>query len=488
MKLNKIIEGCDVQSLIGGTEADVTNISNDSRRIKEGGLFVAVTGFELDGHKFIPGAVANGAKAVVLEDPAAVLKGHADVAWILVRDSREELARIAANFYGHPTEKMTLAGVTGTNGKTSTVFLIQNILKHAGRKTGLIGTIENRIGDRVVATERTTPEADELQALFARMLSEGVDSVVMEVSSHALDLHRVDHCKFHVGVYTNLTLDHLDYHETMENYRDAKAKLFERCQAAVVNMDDPQGGFMLQKAAGKKKLTYGIGREDVDLSAKNLRERLDGVHFTLTHEGREWEAYMQTPGKFSVYNGLAAIGCTLALGIPMEIALQALATESRIRGRFEAFPSPTGYVAIVDYAHAPDGLQNVLQAIREMSEKRVITVFGCGGDRDKSKRPVMGRIAGEMSDYCIITSDNPRTESPERIITDVEVGMQKTGCAYERITDRKAAIHKALSMGEKGDVVLIAGKGHEDYQVLGKEKIHFDDAEVVLEFFKEVRK
>lgn len=485
MKIEGLLVGEDYELLKGDINTNVSGLANDSRKVEKGFLFIAVKGFEQDGHRYIPQAIQNGAVAIVIEDKESLNNRELDgVTIIYVENARRIMAVMANHFYNNPSSQFKLVGVTGTNGKTSTVFLINNVLEYLKHKTGLIGTIINKIDQERFESERTTPESIEVQQLFRKMANANVNDVIMEVSSHALDLYRVDQSRFDVGVFTNLTLDHLDYHKTMENYRDAKSKLFTMCEIGVVNIDDEAGTYMIEHGTCSSYITLSTKEPSATLYADNIENHLTGVNFTVTFKGVSHQVKMQTPGEFSVYNGLTAMGALLALGIQIEQIINAFAVNSQIKGRFQSIISPTGYTAIVDYAHAPDGLLNVLNAMKGFATAKIITVFGCGGDRDRTKRPIMGEIAGNLSDICVITSDNPRTEDPQSIIDEIEVGMKKTSCTYECILDRKEAIHKALSIARTGDLVLVAGKGHEDYQIIGKVKHHFDDEEVIRDYFK----
>lgn len=487
MRLAGMLEGQDYQVLQGDTTLNIRGLANDSRKVESGFVFIAIKGFEQDGHKYIGQSIDQGAIAIVLEDVSlSPITIPESVTVIQVDNPRKCMAAMATHFYNKPSKEFNLVGVTGTNGKTSTVFFINNVLESIGRKTGLIGTIMNKIGSKSFETERTTPDAIEVKSLFYQMTEENVHDVVMEVSSHALDLYRVAYSRFDVGVFTNLTLDHLDYHKTMDNYRNAKAKLFDMCRYGVINIDDEAGAYMMASGQCERYITFSTQDESAVLYAKDIVTTLTGVHFTVVFEGRSYEVSMQTPGRFTVYNGMAAMGACLALGIDMNEIVDVFKSNSKVVGRFQAIQSAEGYTAIIDYAHAPDGLENVLMLMEEIKQERIITVFGCGGDRDRSKRPKMGKIAGEHSDYTFITSDNPRTEVPEMIIKEIEAGMKETDAAYCCITDRKEAIREALKMAKKGDLVLIAGKGHEDYQIIGKTKHHFDDAEIVEMFMKEI--
>ena len=472
-----MLENEKYEVLSGDINIDLTSVEYDSRRVKEGSVFVCISGFKADGHRFVESAVNNGAKAVVTEKDIAVPKG---ITCVKVQNTRHTLAVMAASLFGRPSEKMRLIGVTGTNGKTTTTYLIKNILETHGRKTGIIGTIQNCIGNRVLHTDRTTPESLELQELFREMLNEGVDDVIMEVSSHSLDLHRVDCCEFDIGMFTNLTEDHLDYHKTMENYRDAKALLFGMCKASIINIDDPCGEFMVSRAVGKV-LKTGINNNRADIKAVNLVMKPNGVEFDIVFENKTHHIVYNVPGKFSVYNALAAVAAGILLDVPMESIIKGIESVKGVKGRFEPVKTYNGITAIVDYSHTPDSLENMLNTAREFVKGRIITVFGCGGDRDKLKRPIMGEIAGRLSDFCIITSDNPRSEDPQTILDEIEPGTAKAGCDYIKICDRREAIFHAVKMAQPDDFIAVAGKGHEDYQIFADRTIHFDDAEVLRE-------
>ena len=485
MKLEGLLLGQEYKLLQGDLEENILGIANDSRKVIEGYAFVALKGFEQDGHLYIGQAIQNGATAIVLENRESYNNEIPEsITVIQVENGRKVLAAMANHFYNNPSSQFKLVGVTGTNGKTSTVFLINNVLEYFERRTGLIGTIANKIHQTTFEAERTTPESIEVQYLFNEMAKENVNDVIMEVSSHALDLYRVAYTHFDVGVFTNLTLDHLDYHKTMDNYKGAKAKLFQMCDIGVINIDDDAAKFMMDQGTCQSYLTCSTKDENASLYAFNIKNRLAGVSFDVKYEGLVHHVSMQTPGEFSVYNGLSAMGALLSLRLSMEQIIEAFKDNSQIKGRFQSIESPTGFTSIVDYAHAPDGLENVLTSMKGFATKKIITVFGCGGDRDKTKRPIMGEIAGKYSDYSIITSDNPRTEVAETIIDEVEVGMLRTSCDYIKVTDRREGIETALRMAEPGDLVLVAGKGHEDYQIIGKVKHHFDDLEIIKEFYK----
>lgn len=481
MELKALLEGISYHIQQGTAQQNVTEVQYDSRKVEAGHLFVCITGFQTDGHQYIPMALQQGAAALLCErEIEGVPK---DVAVIVTENTRKALAIISANFYGHPSREMNVIGVTGTNGKTSTTYLMKSILDRMGRKVGIIGTIENRIGDKVLPTERTTPESKELQALFRRMEQEAVTDVVMEVSSHSLDLYRVEGIAFDIAIFTNLTQDHLDYHKTMENYREAKGLLFERAKKSVINLDDAAGQYMAGRSKGEV-LTYGV-EQKADLQAENIVITAEGSAFELVYEGKRYPVKLHTPGRFNVYNALGAAGACLLLGVPMAEIVAGLQQNPGVSGRFQTVRSKKGCQAVVDYAHTPDGLENVLKTAAEFAKGKIIAVFGCGGDRDKTKRPIMGEIAGRLAGYCIITSDNPRTENPLTILDEVEAGVKKTDCPYEKIADRREAIYRAAEMAEAGDVILIAGKGHETYQIFADGTVHFDDMEEVRNAFGE---
>lgn len=472
MKLKDIIENVDVVKTYGETDIEICHITNNSRECKEGTLFVAVRGFQTDGHKYIPSAVENGAVAILCEEYIP------DVCCtqIIVSDSRRFEAVAASNFYGNPSAKLKLIGVTGTNGKTTVTYLVKHILEECGYKVALIGTNQNMIGDKIIETGRTTPDSIELQSLFARMVDEKAQFCVMEVSSHALELDRVYGCRYSVGAFTNLTQDHLDFHKTMENYAKAKFKLFEMSDGAVINGDDSCGADYIAKSPCKT-LGFGVKNHDNNLLAENIKYSSKGVTFDLGSVSYS----LAIPGEFSVYNALCAIGIAKLAGIDDEKISKALSGATGVKGRAEVVLTDTDYTVIIDYAHTPDGIENILKAVRTFTEGKLTIVFGCGGDRDSTKRPIMGRVAGELADFCVVTSDNPRTENPSDIIKMVEKGVKESGCDYTVIESRKDAIAYALDNGKKGDVIVLAGKGHETYQILNTGTIHFDEREVVRE-------
>jgi UDP-N-acetylmuramoyl-L-alanyl-D-glutamate--2,6-diaminopimelate ligase len=466
----------------GALDVPVLGIACDSRQVKPGTIFVAIEGFRADGHDFIAPALERGAVAVVAQHPVTLPEG---VGWARVDDTRQALALLSAWFFDNPSHKLKLVGVTGTNGKTTTTNLIAAVLEACGWETGLIGTIHNRIGDRVIPVSHTTPDPPELQALLARMVEEGVSAAVMEVSSHALALRRVEGCEYDVAVFTNLTQDHLDFHRDMEDYRLAKQTLFsalsrpgfkKSSKCAVLNADDPAAASFLEASAGCAVITYAVD-QPAGVRAMDIRVTRRGVAFAVESRWGGCHLNLKLTGLFNVYNALAAFAAGLALEVPVEKMKAALESVSGVPGRFELVDRGQDFAVVVDYAHTPDGLENVLKTARQITGGKLITVFGCGGDRDRTKRPRMGAIAAGCSDYAVITSDNPRTEDPVKIIEEIEAGVRPVAGRdrYAVEPDRRRAIRAAVKMAGTGDVVVIAGKGHEDYQIVGTEKFPFDD-------------
>nr|WP_325196670.1 UDP-N-acetylmuramoyl-L-alanyl-D-glutamate--2,6-diaminopimelate ligase [uncultured Oscillibacter sp.] len=478
MKLKELLRGIEVLDATADMEMEISHVSYDSRATQPGGLFVAMTGFAADGHAFIGKARAAGAAAVLCqkqpEDPA--------VPYVRVADSRRALAEVGTNFFGHPADSMTMVGVTGTNGKTTTTYLLKSILEQAaGAKVGLIGTNQNMIGEEVIPTERTTPESFELQRLFARMRDAGCTHVVMEVSSHALALDRVYGVHYAVGIFTNLTQDHLDFHKTMEAYCDAKAILFRNCDAGVCNADDPWTERLL-KDATCRKFSYAE-QAAADLRAENVCLEADHVAFDAVTKEKSVPIRVNIPGGFMVYNTLDVLGAALMLGIPLEKSADVLARVPHVKGRVEVVPTPgKDYTVLIDYAHSPDGLENVLTSVKGFARGRTIALFGCGGDRDRTKRPKMGKIAAEIADFVVVTTDNPRTEKPGDIIADILPGMEGSDTPYVVVEDRVEAIHWAMDHAEPGDVIVLCGKGHETYQEVNHVKHHMDEREIVADY------
>jgi len=486
MLLNELLQELPFPvEIAGGADermnADISGIAYDSRRVAAGYLFVAIPGLSVDGHAFAPQAVQQGAVAVIGEralelDPAVVQ--------IIVPDSRRALAAVCGTFYGHPDRSLRLIGVTGTNGKTTTTTLIKWLLDHGGHKCGLIGTIVNMAGDEILPATHTTPESLELFQLLRQMVDEGCDYAVMEVSSHALSQGRVSACSFAAAVFTNLTQDHLDYHGSMGAYLQSEVTLFRQLNAysgehryGVVNINDKHSEAFIANCAAPI-FTYGSDEDGITMRLLYYTPDAKGTRFALTYDGELYRAAMPLIGKFNVYNALAAMVVAQQEGMQMPDILRCLAVAPQVPGRFELIDEGQNFTVVVDYAHTPDGLKNLLSSARKLKPRRLITVFGCGGNRDKGKRPIMGHIAGAFSDVVILTSDNPRLEDPMQIIAEIETGLQEVDNNYLKQENRATAIELALNMAEAGDMVVIAGKGHEDYQILGTEKVHFDDREI----------
>ncbi|MDI9216145.1 UDP-N-acetylmuramoyl-L-alanyl-D-glutamate--2,6-diaminopimelate ligase [Clostridium tertium] len=476
MKLLDLLKGVDYELLEGTVEKEVNHIQYDSRKVNEGDLFVCLTGFEVDGHDYANKAIEAGAKVVLCEKKIDIKSEGVTV--LLVNEGRKALATMSANYYGHPTKSLNLIGVTGTNGKTTTVYLLKSMLEKAGKKVGLVGTIANYIGENKLKSERTTPESLELQKLFKDMVDANCEYCVMEVSSHSLQLDRVYGCEFEVGIFTNLTRDHLDFHKSFDNYYNAKFKLFERSKASVINVDDDYGYRVLkdvEKLENKEIKTYSINNNS-DFKASDLMLKEGDIHFKIN--GEEFNSVL--PGEYNVYNALGAVGAMSILGISNESIRKGL-LDVVVPGRCEriGYKYDIPYDIIIDFAHTPDGLKNILETLKGFTKNRLIAVYGCGGDRDKVKRAELGRIGTELADLAIITSDNPREEDPMAIIKEIVAGITKSN--YLAIENRVEAIKLALGMAEEGDVVVLAGKGHENYQITNEGVIHFDEREVVDE-------
>ncbi len=483
MKLMDLLKDVETLEIHADTQMEIGDLSYDSRKTRVGDLFVAIRGFESDGHQFIRAAAGAGALAVICEE-----KPDAELPYILVRNSRLALALCARNYFGDPASQMRLVGVTGTNGKTTSTMLIKHVLEACtDARVGLIGTNQNMIGQEILLAERTTPESYELQKLFRKMADEGCGYVVMEVSSHSLVLDRVAGLRFEVAVFTNLTQDHLDFHKTMAEYAGAKALLLERCDKAAVNADDEWGGYMRERAKCPV-FTYSETKLEADLVAKDIRLSPTNVKFVALTANTLERVTLDIPGRFSVYNAMSVISAALLLGLPLGEICQALKTAKGVKGRVEVVPTPEGYTVLIDYAHTPDALENVIKSMKEVSAGRVVVLFGCGGDRDKTKRPVMGEIATTLADFTIITSDNPRTEVPADIISDILAGVKAPKTRYKVIEDRTEAIAFAIDSHMEGDVIILAGKGHETYQIIGKTKHHMDEREIVSEHLKSTGK
>ncbi len=479
MKLTELLKGLEIIEMHADGEMDISGVCYDSRQAAPGQLFTAVTGFASDGHRFIPMAVEKGASAVLCERAP-----ETEIPYVLVKNTRYALAIVSANFFGRPASKMCMIGVTGTNGKTTSTYLIKHMLEEClGAKVGLIGTNANMIGDLELHAERTTPESYELHKLFHDMYEAGCSHVVMEVSSHALVLDRVAGITYDVGSFTNLTQDHLDFHSDMDDYARAKAMLFSRCRHGAVNADDSYSEVMLGGATCPV-LTYSIDTPS-GLKAENIVLEPGRISFTAVTESGSEEIVLGIPGRFSVYNALGVIAIGLQLGLSLAQCAAALASAKGVKGRVETVPTDGDYTIVIDYSHTPDSLENVLKTVREATKGRVVALFGCGGDRDRAKRPIMGRIGTELSDFAIITSDNPRTEDPDAIIGEILTGVSVPPERYVAVTDRIEAIRYAIENHRSGDIIVLAGKGHETYQEINHHKIHMDEREIVADILKE---
>lgn len=489
MNLKNILVGIDGIKARGNIELDIENIENNSRKVTENTLFFAIKGFVDDGTKYISDAVKNGAVAVMVDNKVNLkeIEIPKETTLIVVEDIRKAMAISACNFYKNPTKKLKLIGVTGTKGKTTTTFMIKHILEIQGIKTGLIGTIRNYIGSKDLGdSERTTPESIELQRLFSQMVDEKCEAVVMEVSSQSLKLDRVYGCEFDIGVFTNLSEEHISTkeHPDMKDYFESKCKLFDMCKVAYINADDIYGEKLRRICKSPEIHTYGIDNT-TDLLAKDITITNSYVDFKVKLGEKNERVKACIPGRFSVYNSLAAISVALKMNCTPENIKQAI-VEVRVPGRSELVDNKKELVIMIDYAHTPESLESILQAVKSYTRGKVISVFGCGGDRDSRKRPLMGEVSGRIADYTIITSDNPRTENPEAITEDIKAGIEKTKGKYEVIVDRKKAIEKAIRMANKTDIVVLAGKGHEPYQEINGVKNPFDERVIVREIIDDI--
>ena len=484
MLLSEILNGIDCSDGLSlgekpGFDCEITSITCDSRQAGKGSMFVCIHGGNVDGHTFAAAALEKGAACVVTEHKLGLERE------ITVSDTHDFYGRAASAFFGHPSRSMQLVGVTGTKGKTTVTSLIKRILTDAGNLVGLIGTIQNEIGETVIHAENTTPEAMKLESLYAQMRDAGCGYCVMEVSSHALEQQRIGDSWYQTAVFTNLSHEHLDYHGNMESYFAAKKKLFTRCSSAVIGIDDPHGRTLLEQLpqlAGKEipVLTFSAENE-ADLSAKDIVCHPESVQFTLVYKGKEYPVHFAMPGLFSVRNALAAAGACLQLGLEMEQIVSSLGRVTGVKGRIEIIPTGRDFTVITDYAHAPDPLENVLSSLKETVRGRLVCLFGCGGDRDRTKRPLMAAVAAKYADFVIVTSDNPRTEDPQAIIDEILPGLEGYDTPHVTIVNRREAIYYAVRNAQPGDTIVLAGKGHEDYQIIGHEKFHFDEREVVAE-------
>lgn len=462
----------EVNEAIGNTQ--VVDITCDSRRVKDGFAFICINGFTSDGHDYAADAVKAGASVIISERPTG-----APVEYV-VDDTHKAYAVMSANYFGNPSKSFKLIGVTGTNGKTSVTYMLKSIIESKGHKTGVIGTIQNLVGDRIIEAVNTTPDAYGLNSLFALMRDEGCEYVVMECSSHALDQKRIFNLDFEVAAFTNLTQDHLDYHKTMENYLDAKSKLFSMCKNAVINIDDEYGKQLVNRI-DKNVVTYALTDRSATYSANGINMKPDGIEYEMVSDYTIKRIKLKTGGKFSVYNSLCAAVCAKLLGFSEEEIATALDGMEGVKGRAEVVRTGKDFTVIIDYAHTPDGLINILSTFKELKNGRLVCLFGCGGNRDTTKRPIMGSIAAKLSDFVIVTSDNPRNEEPDLIIKDILQGMKDSKTPYVVIEDRKEAVKYAVQNALSGDIIVLAGKGHETYQILKTGKVHLDEREVIAE-------
>ncbi|MCK4802609.1 UDP-N-acetylmuramoyl-L-alanyl-D-glutamate--2,6-diaminopimelate ligase [bacterium] len=497
IRLKDLLPPIGVKEIHGSTELSVKGITYDSRQVKPDYIFVAISGYTEDGNYYIPQALEAGAAVVIsskrIEKLTRPSRQGGSATQIVVENPRKALANLATIFYNYPSDKLNIIGITGTNGKTTVSYLAEAIFKENGAKVGVLGTIAYRLGEKILPAPITTPQSSDLQQILRKLVDEKFSTVVMEVSSHALSLDRVEGCEFDSALFTNLSREHLDFHKSMEEYLKEKIKLFsvlgkdarkEREKLAVLNLDDPSTEKIIQSTEAKI-ITYGIEKK-ADVVAKNIKLNLEKTTFTLLSPNGETKISLPLIGKYNVYNALAASTVALGQGISLDIIKSGLEKVSSIPGRFEKIDCGQPFTVIVDYAHTDEALRELLHACGELKPRRIITVFGCGGDRDRGKRPLMGEVAVDLSDYVLVTSDNPRSEDPERIALDIEVGIKRKGKSnYQTIIDRFQAIEKALSMAKKGDLIAIAGKGHEDYQLFKDRRIHFDDREVARKILSE---
>ncbi|MCR4925320.1 MAG: UDP-N-acetylmuramoyl-L-alanyl-D-glutamate--2,6-diaminopimelate ligase [Clostridiales bacterium] len=473
MLLSQLLK--DVEIAEPFKDVEIRFITDNSQNVTVGCAFVCIEGTHNDGHLFARLALSKGAKVIICERNLNLENQ------IIVKNSKKAYAKMCSAFFGYPSEKLNLFAITGTNGKTTTAFLLKNIIEANGEKCGLIGTVKEMAGDVSFSSQYTTPDAFQLQCLFNKMVLRGCSCCVMEASSQALSQGRLDGCSFKSAIFTNITQDHLDYHKSFEEYLKAKKRLFYKTKTAVINIDDSNSSIMAE-ALTCEVVSYSAQTNNAVFTADDILYSPDSVSYKLIYKGKGYPVKVNMPGIFSVYNSLSALACAISYGFDIEKCVEAVSKSKGVSGRAEIVPTKTDYNVMIDYAHSPDSLENILKTIKQYSRGRIITVFGCGGDRDKSKRAIMGRVAADLSDIAIVTSDNPRTEKPEAIIDDIKKGIEQSGKNNALfITDRREAISKALNIAQKDDVVLLAGKGHETYQILGEEKIHFDEREVIAE-------
>jgi len=485
VKLENLLRGTEIPCPDGLGEIEVTGLTYNSKLVKKGYAFVCMKGFHTDGHIYAMDAAFRGASVIFCEEDIDIKT----IPVLKTRDSRKALSKMSANFYENREVPFHLYGITGTNGKTTIAYMVKSIVEAGGDRCGMIGTISYQVGSKVYEAQNTTPESCDLQAMFAEMRGEDIAHCVMEVSSHALALGKVDDIRFECAVFSNLTSDHMDFHKDAEDYFTAKKKLFSLTKgAAVVNLDDEYGRRLYEelKGQGREAVGYSLKDRKADYFGEILETTERGALFRVTEKVQHPALLkINTPGIFTIYKGLAATACARAAGYSFLAIRRGLSSLKGVPGRFELVENSKGVIAIVDYAHTPDGLEKVLKTATDFKKGRLICIFGCGGDRDKRKRSMMGMVAGKFSDYCIITSDNPRTEQQETITADIEAGIYETGCNYEVIENRYEAIKKAVSIYKKGDIIMIAGKGHETYQIIGTEKHHFDDREAVKQIIED---
>lgn len=488
MNIKSLLKEMDYLSFTGSDDTEITGITNDSRKVGKNDIFVAIKGFTNDGHKFIAKSLENGASAVICENIPENVRGNGS--FILVKSPRESMAIAADIIYGRPSKKMNIIGVTGTNGKTSTTYLLNGIYDYLGEKSGIIGTMGVLIDGKKIKVDNTTPESFDIQHYLAMMLEKGITHCSMEVSSHALELNRIDEVHIDVGIFTNVTRDHLDFHETMENYYQAKKKLFHLTKINnIINVDDPYGHRLYNEliAEGVKAISIGI-ENDADIRASNLKTTMKGTSFDLNVQGIKKKAHVNTPGTFSVLNSLGALGAAYVLGVNIDDIIEALEEIKGVTGRFEILPNKLDCTIILDFAHTPDGLQKVMDTINEFAQGRKIVMFGAGGERDLSRRGPMGEIAGKYCDLSILTSDNPRFEDPYEICLEIAEGVKKHNGQYKIIIERDQAIYYAIDNSQKNDVILLAGKSTEPYQDMGIEKVPYDETMLAKRAIKDVEK
>ncbi|MBQ7288482.1 MAG: UDP-N-acetylmuramoyl-L-alanyl-D-glutamate--2,6-diaminopimelate ligase [Clostridia bacterium] len=474
MKLKELL-----QTTVYG-DMDICGITDDSRKVEPGCVFVCIDGAAVDGHRFAEEALKKGAAIIVCQRDLGLPNQ------IVLQDTRTVYAEMCAKWFDYPSKRLKILGVTGTNGKTSVSYMLKAILEEAGHKVGLIGTIQNMIGDEVLSSKNTTPGPYQLNELFSQMLDKGCDYAVMEVSSHALDQKRVHGIHFAAAMFTNLTQDHLDYHKTMENYMLAKKRLFAMAEIAILNYDDPWSDRIAEGLTCPVS-SYSTVGDDASYSAKNIVYSPTGVDFEFVGYSVIGRMRLHTGGKFTVYNAMCAATCAVEMGVPIQTVCRALDNLKGVKGRAEVVPTNRDFTVIIDYAHTPDGLENVLSTFKECKKNRLVVLFGCGGDRDRTKRPLMAKACAALADFLIVTSDNPRTEDPEKIIDDILVGLADTKTKYVTIPNRVEAIHYAIENARKGDIIVLAGKGHETYQILENQTIHLDEREVVKEALERLK-